>query len=286
MNRYTVPIPNIRDAQEAMVIMLREFDEQNFYNPYTPQLVTTNELPQILNLEDYITPNTTVCTVCGSGEQPFFAKLFGAKYVLTFDISYNAYLLMALKIAAMQYFKQHAQYEYFISDLGDHCGPGELLKTPNIDKVLKGLYGTQRNHLIRMESLRLPTLLGDASCQYYTIPQNDYEKLRTLIRLPFPFIWTDIKELDTKLGDDTFDIMYYSNVLCFVQNHLVKPVLESTKKHLNPDGKLFLVSDSKYLARMMIAVDNVFRRPEWDKGLFQSEDGFFQIIVQRMQRAK
>jgi len=288
VNQYETPEPNIKEAADTVFGMLSQFDEQNFYNEYTPQIVTTNELQQIYELKNHITTDTKVLTVSGSGEQPLFFKLYGAKYIVTFDISYNAYLLTSLKIAAMQAFNKHTEYESFIRNLGDYCRPKMLMRTPKMGDVLQYLDTTQKNHLYLMDSFGLPVFLGDISCQNYTIPQNDYEKLRESIKQPFPFIWTDIAQLDKKLGDDKFDIIYYSNILGLMNHDKIKSVLEDTKKHIKPNGKLFLVVENKFLDLITHNLAKTYKMPNWCARLLPStnKDCFNQIIIQNNQHTK
>jgi len=289
MNQYEqVPVPNIKEATETVLEMLADFDEENFYNKYTPQIVTTNELYQIYELQNHIKPGAKVLTVSASGEQPLFAKLYGADYVLTFDISYNAYLLTSLKIATIQTFEKHTDYEHFMGNLGGYCKPGMLLRAPKMYNVLSHLDNITKNHMSGMDYLGMPVLLGDSSCQYYTIRQNDYDKLRQLVKKPFPFIWTDIDALDKKLGDDDFDIIYYSNILDFANPEKTRTVLENTKKHLKPNGKLFLVVADRYIISMIEAVYDVYQTQGWKTGLRESLDdrGFRQIIIQREQNIR
>lgn len=286
MNNYEIPVPNLIEATETVMNMLSSFDEQNFYNKYTPQIITTNELQQIYELKNHITPDTKVLTVSASGEQPLFAKLYGAQYILTFDISYNAYLLTSLKIAAIQAFEKHTEYEQFISNLGDNCRPKMLIHTPKIDKVLSHMDNIQKNHILTMNRIKMPIFLGDISCQDYIIPQTDYEKLRESLKSPFPFIWTNITELDKKLGNDKFDIIYYSNILGFADKNNIKSVLESTKKHLNQNGKIFLVVENKFLDLIVNNICNVYDAQNWDANLLYSpnKDSFNEIIIQHKQR--
>ena len=83
MNKYIKrPLPNVEDAKHAIDCMIAGCSEDEFYNKYTPQMVTTNEFYQIRELENHIKPDAKVLTVCASGEQPLFFKLYGAKNIL------------------------------------------------------------------------------------------------------------------------------------------------------------------------------------------------------------
>ena len=115
MNLIQKPLPNVEDAVNA-ILMMFEYREFN-YGRYSPQMVTTNEIYQIYDLKNYVPKGAQVLTVSASGEQPLFFKLYGAKDVITFDISYNSYLLTSLKIAALCGFKKPGQYKKFLEGL-------------------------------------------------------------------------------------------------------------------------------------------------------------------------
>jgi hypothetical protein len=292
MNQYTQePIPNIIEAVNKVMATLVGFmknfnlDEQNFYNEYTPQIVSTNELQQIYELKNHIKPDAKVLTVSASGEQPLFCKLYGAKYVVTFDISYNSYLLTSVKIAALQAFNKNTDYEKFVYDLSHYCKPGQLMDTPKMDYIFPYLSNTQKNHLRTTDEIGIPVFLQDISCNFYNIPQEQYENLRQSVKTPFPFIWTNIIELDKKLGNENFDLVYYSNILSFMNDYQNRLILQDTKKHIKPNGKLFLVTGSKHLGTIMDAIDDTFREPDWNIQLFNAptEKDFMHIIVQHNQ---
>lgn len=286
MNKYETPVPNLVEATDTVMAMLQSFDEQNFYNRYTPQIVTTNEIEQIYELKKHINTCAKVLTVSGSGEQPLFSKLYGAEYVLTFDISYNAYLLTSLKIAAMQTFENHTEYEQFIKHLGHFCKPGKLTHTPKIYNVFQHMDTIQKNHIKNMDCLGMPIFLGDISCQNYTIQQSDYENLRESVKSPFPFVLTNIIDLDKKLGSDKFDIIYYSNILSFINPTRIKSVLENTNKHLNPGGKIFLVVENKKLDTTVNNIRNTYDAANWCPTLLYSPNpnSFNLIIIENKQR--
>lgn len=288
---YEAPIPNVPDAvKEGMRIYYYRMshpynaDLKKVYGLYTPQVVTTNELNQILNLRYFIAPGSSFLGTCGSGEQALFAYLFGAKNNVFFDISYNAYWLTCLKIGAIKAFDEHTEYENFVQGLKENCGQaGCLLKVPNIWNVLTYLTDVQVKYLEHMVCARMPVVTSNRTCQFFNIDQPDYDRLKQSIEIPIPFICTDIRNLDEKLGEDRFDNVYYSNILCWVEPYEVEPILEKTKKHINPGGRLFLIADYVSVDNMVTAVTNVYSGSEWDMGFLPEQDDIYQIIVQRTQ---
>lgn len=288
---HEAPIPNVADAiKEGKRIynyrMSHPYnaDLKKMYGSYNPQMVTTNELNQILKLRYFITPGSSFLGTCGSGEQALFAYLFGAKNNVFFDISYNAYWLTCLKIGAIKAFDKHTEYENFVQELKENCGPaGSLLKVPNIWHVLTYLTDVQVKYLELMDGARMPVVVRNRTCQFFDITQTDYDRLKQSVEMPIPFIRTDIRNLDEKLGEDKFDNVYYSNILCWVEPYEVEPILEKTKKCIKPGGRLFLMADCVSFDSMLTAATNVYSGPEWDVVFLPKDDDIYQIIVQRAQ---
>lgn len=290
MNQYTKePIPNLAEAVQTVTRLLTHFDTKTFYSEYTPQMVTTNELSHIYNLKQHIKPGASVLTVGGSGEQPLFCKMYGADNVVTFDVSYNSYLLTSVKIAALQAFDKNTDYEKFVYDLSHYCKPGQLMDTPKLNYVMPYLTYAQKNHLRYTDEIGIPVFLGDISCDFYCIPQQQYEILRQSVKTPFPFIWTNITELDKKLGNENFDLVYYSNILSFLEPQKIAPVLESTKKHINPGGSLFLLSEfNEPKPAIMNTVRDVFENAsDWNIDFKHARKfgDFHDIIIKHCQNS-
>lgn len=288
--QYSEPIPNPVEAAQTVLKTLVHFDKKTFYNKYTPQIITTNELSHIYNLKNYITNGARVLTVCASGEQPLFCKLYGAGDVITFDVSYNAYLLTSTKIAALQAFCQSNDFEQFIHNLIHYSKPGQLMHTPKLNQIMPYLTNLQRKHIRFTDEIGIPVFLGDISCDFYYIPQDQYEYLRQSVKTPFPFIWTNITDLDKHLGNDCFDIIYYSNILSFLEPQKIGPILESAKKHINHGGNLFLLSEyNESRPSIMNIVNDVFgNAPGWNINFKHATKlgDFHNIIIQRNQNIK
>lgn len=285
------PVPDITKAIKEMKQLYYyrlshpyNMDLKKMYGPYTPQIITTNELNQILNLRYFITPGSSFLGTCGSGEQALFAYLFGAKNNVFFDISYNAYWLTCLKIGAIKAFDKHTEYEQFVQDLKENSGQfGDLLKVPNIWHVLSYLSDVQIKYFENMCNARMYILTRNRTCQFYNINQKDYDILKNSVELPIPFIHTDIRNLDEKLNDKKFHNIYLSNILCWVEPYEVEPILEKIKKHINPGGNLFLMTDCFELDNMWKAATNVYSLPEYEVCVLPEQDDIYQIIVKHEQ---
>ncbi len=278
---YDIPIPNINDAKEEMWRQAISADENyGFYNEYYPCLTMTNEYQQIMQTKNHINKNTDVLTVSGSGEQPLFFRLFGAKNVLTFDVSYNSYLMTQLKIAALKTYDNPQDYFNFLTDLY-YTEDTDFIKTERINRVINNLPDIYKNYLAEaLETVEV--FYTNTCCDRYRLSETNYSKLRKIVKTPFPFILSDIKNLDKKLKGQKFDVVYYSNICSYLHPYDVRPVLNKTKEYLKPNGKLFLVTsygDKK--DDITDAIDDTFGFQS--AKFFRAERGFYLTMVRNVQ---
>lgn len=99
-------------------------------------------------------------------------------------------------------------------------------------------------------------------------------------------MWTDIRDLDKKLGQRKFDNLGYSNILSWIEPYEVGPILDQTKKHINPGGRLFLVAGETQFDDIIDVVADFYPQPEWKIEPIPEVGLFRQIIVQNMQSTK
>lgn len=236
---YETPLPDIKEAISCYKA-INGYLHFEVYNKYYPCLTTTNEYTQILQTKACISPNSSVLTVSGSGEQPLFFKLFGAEHITTFDISYNSYLMTKLKTIAVQTFDQAKDFNKFLVCLHDTYHLHFLKKY--YQNIIQKLSKNEQNYLCNAPE-KIDIFYTNRWCDSYSLADPDYKKLRDSIKSPFPFIWTDIKNLDEKLGDAKFDIVYYSNICDFLYSYTVVDILKKTQKHLNPKGKICFITN-------------------------------------------
>lgn len=273
------PIPDVNDANTWYFRMLISADnEYNIYNKYYPCLTTTNEYQQILQTKKFVTHDSNVLTVTGSGEQPLFFKLFGAKHVLTFDISYHSYLMTQLKITALKTFRNTKDYYKFLYDM-HNTEDTEFLESKIINSVIQNLNKTEKDYFYKMvQKIRL--FYTRDNCDLYTISNKDYKKLRENQKEPFDFIWTDIIDLDKKVNNNTFDIVYYSNICNFLRQRDFKRVLQKTQTLLKPHGKLFLITNECQKDLTLETVgDCPFTQFE-SVNIFPKKLGFYLVVAQ------
>jgi len=231
------------------------FDENNLisstgYSTDSPAYIMTNE--DLRSAMEFMPKKTDYAlVVAASGDHPLFASLYGAKYVDTFDISYNAKCLMNIKVAALNCLT-HSEYISLLTDLS-LSGVPRILFEQKLSKVLskveieylqahkgQGLFGAGN--------------LGDEDLLF---TEQEYEKLQKVIKKPYSCVVTDVANLAGKLTR-TYDFVHLSNVfehmeidIKIIQNEIILPLF----KHVNVGGRVLfqmLVTRDDCLIKNMI----------------------------------
>ncbi len=288
------PVFNLGNAIEAMRKFFRENTDLHnidytFYHEYTPQQVLTDENYQIRELGNYITPGSKVLTLGGTGDHALFCKLYGAEYVLTFDYSCHSYLISSLKTAAIKAFLNTDDYSNFLRDLQAYAP--DLYKIRNITRVLSQLPANQREYIITANAMHFPLCVSNNTTHnLYELSQENYNKLRNSVSGPFPFIQTNITELNKKLCGEKFEMVYFSNALDFVKPNEALSVLENTKNNMTQNGVLFITTQhGKFVMQMTELCKAAFKQPDWNIKPFFALQGtrvFNHFIIQRNQNTK
>lgn len=284
MPRTTTPrfIPTQSDhdslrpnAAEAEYLIGLEIDSQKLdsYCKYTDVIAVTNELDALHELKRYIKPGADVLTISGSGDHVLFPYIYGAKRVVGADISYNSYLVTAIKIIATQVCKNNIEYNTFLRDFYNHRKTEKQVEIFTKIATCMMLFDEEMAHyfLDMTTKHKIDLFPSLATCDLYTLSQDEFLKLknkfRTLLPVQFgkkytisqidqsamtcardtfrkqvPFHWTDIANLSAKLGDTTYDLINYSNVFDFVSTGVQRRVLNDTQKHMKPNGCLFFTT--------------------------------------------
>ena len=217
------------------------------FSEYSRAYVITNE---DLRYSLQFMPKETnrALTVAASGDHPLFCSLYGAKYVDTFDISYNAKCVMDIKVAALRNNFDLFDYERMIYSLF-YCR--DITELTNIDKISKMLPTVEYEYLCNMKKVSL--FHQGANPQLYErfLPTvQEYNKLKEIVREPYPFIMSDIKSLSSNLKE-TYDFIHVSNIFDYVPRDKGFDVLSSLLKLVNPKGRILvhnqmILSESSY----------------------------------------
>ena len=251
------------------------------YNAFSGTLVLTNELPQIKELKKYISSDTKILTVSGSGEQPLFFKMYGAKNVITFDISFTSYLVTSLKMSAIQIFTTNTEYNMFLDDLYTIKTLDDLSQKKYLSKAVQNLNEENKFYMEKtiLYQDRRGLLYRNSSCNFYSLNQKEFDLLRKSLKTNIPFIWTDIKRLYKGIYKEKFDIIYYSNILSFKESSSFNKILENAKQHLTSTGKFVITLEPHNLDKIQNAVKDVFLRG-FDVKILPQKEYFQQMIVQ------
>ena len=207
------------------------------FNKYTPAYAVSNE-----NVHDVVQKfmpkcNPSVLTVAASGDHPLICRLNGAKNITTFDISYNAKVIMDVKNAAIHQLNI-GEYSQLLENL---YHTQNVPSVPHMDQIVPRLKSTVRRYIQQTNGVRLfSNGFSPQSYARYAIMPSEYKKLQNMEYKPFPFIWSDIKDLD--LRDNMFDFVHLSNVLDYVPYDDLTPVMRKIQPHVNIGGRIVILS--------------------------------------------
>ena len=186
----------------------KHFAEHGFSSHSTVYVATNEDLRNALKCMPKDTKRAL--TVAASGDHPMFIKLYGAKHIDTFDISFNAQLIMDIKTKALSLLN----YEEYCNLLKYLYVSKYITHIPNMPQIIKTLTPFEQEYIkemrgkclfnkeIKFESISLPT-------------ESEFQKMRQIINNPFNFIWSDIQTLHEKLVG-TYDFIHLSNILDYV----------------------------------------------------------------------
>lgn len=224
--------PNATAARNAI-----QANNVHMFNEYTPAYAVSNE-----NVHDVVQKfmpkcNPSVLTVAASGDHPLICRLNGANNITTFDISYNARVIMDIKTAAIHKLNI-GEYSRLLDNL---YRAQNVLSVPDIEKIVPQLKSTVRNYIRKTNGVRLfSSGFGPQSYMRYAIMPSEYIKLQNMEQKPFKFIWSDIKDLN--LGDNMFDFVHLSNVLDYVEYDDLAPTMKKIQEHVVIGGRIVVIT--------------------------------------------
>ena len=144
-------VPDYKKAREQN----KEPSDIAVFETYSPAYVVTNEnlrqLPQLMPKK-----HENVLTVVGSGDHPLWFSLYGAKHVDTFDISYNAKILMDIKVVALNCLSRN-DYNRLLDDFYEiNRSPfKDISSIKNMSKILPKLPEVESEYIKkRLQILR------------------------------------------------------------------------------------------------------------------------------------
>ena len=216
----------------------------NVYSMFSPAYVCSNE--SVGGLSQLLNPSgKTVLAVAGSGDVPLVFHASGARQVDTFDISFNAYLAMRVKIAMLQSGMPLDEYRGYLKSMQSwgHFFVNEKVTNiihqslnANESKYLDGMYGCGVVRDIRSKSW---------------FPHSEtYKLMQQNVPNSYKFIRSDIDSVFKYITGQSYDIIYLSNVMDYIVDDIVHEpdeskivsVLEQFTKHLNSHGVIVVNS--------------------------------------------
>lgn len=256
--------PNATDAvreifadQERCGHMCFNHRKAVLFSKYTPAYIVSNE-----NVHDVVQrfmPKQThnALTVAASGDHPLICKLYGAKNVKTFDISYNAKVLMDIKSAAVPILNI-GEYSNLLENL--YKKP-RLLSVPQMDKIMPRLTPVVRQYIRDTNGVRLFSKgFGPQSYMRYALMPTEYKTLQSKLTKSFDFTWSDITDLNLY---EMYDFMHLSNVMDYVQYDDLAPILKKMQKHVNIGGRIVIDSLVDRYTRIWL-MDAVSKQNDWN----------------------
>lgn len=217
-------IPSIKQAK-------KNFFERGFA-PYSTAYVVTNE--DLRNALTCMPADTNrALTVTASGDHPIFTQLYGAKYVDTFDISFNARLIMDIKTSALSLLN-HTEYCTLLKNL---YTDNDIARIKNMPQIMEKLTPFEQKYINAMRGINLFNKPLDYISN--SLPaEPEFEKMQQSVKKPFKFIFSDIQTLHKKLKRN-YDFMHLSNIFDYLRTYQTcVEVLGSLAQYSNPGCKI------------------------------------------------
>lgn len=228
--------PSIRAARKELI----RREKYSHFSPYSMAWLVTNE--DLRPTMRYARGAKNALTVAASGDHPMFTKIYGAEHIDTFDISYNAKLIMDIKITALSLLG-HTKYCDLLKLLHWNIYKPISLN-PDLSKIIEKLSKTEQNYIEKMGKYQLWG--RDYFFESGSLPtKSEYEKMRKNIDKTFNFIWSDITELHTELTKE-YDFIHLSNIFDYMETYnSCTDVLGALIPYMNPGCKICMMGYHK-----------------------------------------
>lgn len=198
------------------------------FSRYCPAYVITNEdirwVSELTKKE-----NDRILTVTGSGDQPLYYALKGAKHIDTFDVSFCAKVMMDFKTTALNKLTR----DQYVNLLQNLYRSNKRLQDPLITDVLDLMPEDTKNFVKGMEKYLI--FGADGSCfsptDYILPTEKEYEEMRNKIKKPFNFIWSGVDEIHSKIVGE-YDVINLSNIFQYMNAEQIEKILLSLRPHV------------------------------------------------------
>lgn len=230
------------DGSFSRVLFVEKSRELNprvaAFSSYSPAYMSSNE--QLQSIMQMLKPaGKTALAIAGSGDAPLFLGAYGARHIDTFDISYNARVVMDIKTYMLK--NNFCFYDY-VHILRDIQTAPDVLNCASRDVVVRAVTCETLKYLRGMRGCRIfmHTSNGEIAC----FPDStEFSAMKQNVRGRYNFIWSDLFDLSGRITDKKYDIIYLSNVLQYVNAVSdVVAVLNDMRPHLNAGGVIVVDS--------------------------------------------
>lgn len=214
------------------------------FSSYSPAYVSSNE--QLQSIMQILKPaGKNLLAVAGSGDAPLFFSAYGAQHIDTFDISYNARVVMDIKTYML---KNKFKFYDYVHILRDVQTASDLLDCASGNVVMRAVTDGTLDYLRGMRGCKIfmHTSNGEIAC----FPNaTEFAAMQQNVSGRYNFIWSDLFDLSGHILNKKYDIIYLSNVLQYVNAASdVTAVLNNMRTHLNADGVIVVDSLLQSLA--------------------------------------
>ncbi len=201
---------------------------------FNPAYVHTNE-----DLSNGVTKfgnnDGAVLTVAASGDQALMYAINGACHVDTFDVTFCAKAIMDIKTTAVQKYS-YQRYRKLLKDLHDvkYKSMG-IMDVRGMKNIARDMPTDTGEFVRRMSDCNIFSMTGGADT---LVQEQQWSRIRDVVRGPFNFIWSDIADLHKHL-DMKYDVINVSNIFEWMMLGYAKqivPTLRSLFDYLNPGG--------------------------------------------------
>ncbi|MBR5904768.1 MAG: DUF3419 family protein [Alphaproteobacteria bacterium] len=214
--------------------------KRDVFSEYSEAYIVSNEY--VHSALKFVPKNANILTIAGSGDQAMFCSLKNPKSIDTFDISYNAKIIMDIKTSALQILDCEDYWEL----LCRLYEPLDILKIHNMPEIVKTLPKQEQLYLQQMRYYEIFSIGLPPSKYPNSFPnEREYMQMREKIKKPFNFIWSDIESLHIKL-DKKYDFIHLSNILDYIDDKKIKKIILSLSEYTNPGCNIYFESHSYY----------------------------------------
>lgn len=206
---------NINHIENVLRINDELFYEFGSYSKI--YLMTTENIREFLQC--YSLQDSSILTVCGSGDQVLNSYLLGAKNVTCFDINPLAFYQVCLKKAAVQALNYQEFLNFFFHEFHHLFDKDLFYKIENyLDEdsyeFFKYIYSKYNSPQILNKIYYdfIPSLEHMKRMNLY-LQKDNYDVLRDIMRGKEPsFIESDVRLLPKAIGNKKYDMIMLSNI--------------------------------------------------------------------------